>query len=137
MQGAGRCRARPDPCWSEPASQATTWAPIATACPLRSPAERAPRRDRTGGPPASAKAATNAPSIAAPLEGLIDFDKESERLNNQIAQLADEKTRLDGQLSNSNFVERAPVEKVQELRDRQTELLHQIETLNNNLDVLN
>jgi len=87
-------------------------------------------------PKASAKAVTNDASIAVPLEGLIDFDKERERLANQIAKLTDEKTRLDGQLSNANFVERAPAEKVQELRDRQVELAKQIETLNNNLNAL-
>jgi len=87
-------------------------------------------------PKASAKAVTNDASIAVPLEGLIDFDKERERLANQIAKLTEEKTRLDGQLSNANFVERAPAEKVQELRDRQSELDNQIATLNNNLSAL-
>ena len=87
-------------------------------------------------PRASAKAVTADAAIAVPLEGLIDFDKERTRLNNQIAKLTEEKTRLDGQLSNANFVDRAPIEKVQELRDRQSELLHQIETLNNNLEAL-
>ena len=88
-------------------------------------------------PKASAKAVLigNA-SIAVPLEGLIDFDKERERLNNQIAKLSEEKTRLDFQLSNANFVNRAPAEKVQELSDRQAELDSQIGTLNNNLEAL-
>ena len=88
-------------------------------------------------PRASAKAVTNDARIAVPLEGLIDFEVERTRLGNQIAKLTEEKSRLDGQLSNVNFVDRAPVEKVQELRDRQAELLHQIETLNNNLEALN
>ncbi len=87
-------------------------------------------------PRASAKAVTADASIAVPLEGLIDFDKERERLSNQIAKLSEEKTRLDGQLSNANFVERAPADKVQELRNRQTELETQIATLNNNLSAL-
>ncbi len=87
-------------------------------------------------PRASAKAVTNDARLAVPLEGLIDFDKERERLANQIAKLTEEKTRLDGQLSNANFVERAPADKVQELRDRQSELDTQIATLNNNLDSL-
>jgi len=84
-------------------------------------------------PKASAKAVTNDARVAVPLEGLIDFEKERERLKNQIAKLTDEKTRLDGQLSNANFVERAPAEKVRELRDRQAELTAQIATLENNL----
>ncbi len=89
-------------------------------------------------PKASAKAvvAGNA-SLAVPLEGLIDFDKERTRLNNQITKLAEEKSRLDAQLSNQNFVERAPAEKVDALRERQSELTHQINTLNNNLEALN
>lgn len=87
-------------------------------------------------PKTSARSITGVARIAVPLEGLIDFDKERERLRNQIAKLAEEKDRLTGQLSNANFVERAPAEKVQELRDRFAELEKQIETLNNNLEAL-
>lgn len=88
-------------------------------------------------PRASAKAVTNDARLAVPLEGLIDFDVERTRLANQIAKLTEEKTRLDGQLSNANFVDRAPAEKVTELRDRSSELESQIATLNNNLEALN
>ena len=84
-------------------------------------------------PKASAKAVTADASIAVPLEGLIDFDKERERLHSQIAKLSDERSRLDGQLSNANFVDRAPADKVAELRDRSEELTKQIETIRNNL----
>ncbi|MBK9439708.1 MAG: valine--tRNA ligase [Chloracidobacterium sp.] len=87
-------------------------------------------------PRASAKAVTTNARLAVPLEGLIDFDKERKRLNTAITKLAEEKSRLDAQLSNANFVERAPADKVQELRDRATELEHQITTLNNNLEAL-
>lgn len=87
-------------------------------------------------PRASAKAVTNDARLAVPLEGLIDFDVERPRLNNQITKLTEEKTRLDGQLSNANFVDRAPAEKVTELRERSTELEHQIATLKNNVDAL-
>ena len=62
-------------------------------------------------PRASAKAVTNDAAIAVPLEGLIDFDVERTRLSNQIAKLTEEKDRLAGQLSNANFVDRAPVGK--------------------------
>jgi valyl-tRNA synthetase len=89
-------------------------------------------------PKASAKAVlSGGAEIAVPLEGLIDFDKERERLQNQIAKLETELQRLNGQLSNANFVERAPAEKVQELRDRKSELEQQIATLGNNLEALN
>ena len=88
-------------------------------------------------PKASAKAVTANAEIAIPLEGLIDFDKERARLTGQIEKLDIELQRLSGQLSNANFVEKAPSEKVNELRERQTEIDHQIETLNANLDALN
>ncbi len=89
--------------------------------------------DELSAPKASAKAVTSDARIAVPLEGLIDFDKERERLRNSIAKLTDEKTRLDGQLSNSNFVERAPAEKVEALQSRSAELTEQIATLTENL----
>jgi valyl-tRNA synthetase len=89
-------------------------------------------------PKASAKAVlSGGAEIAVPLEGLIDFDKERERLQNQIAKLDTELQRLNGQLSNANFVERAPAEKVQDLRERKSELERQIATLANNLEALN
>jgi valyl-tRNA synthetase len=94
--------------------------------------------ERLDVPKASAKAVlTGGAEIAVPLEGLIDFVKERERLQNQLAKLDTELQRLNGQLSNQNFVERAPAEKVQELRNRQVELGHQISALNNNLEALN
>jgi valyl-tRNA synthetase len=88
-------------------------------------------------PKASAKAVlSGGAEIAVPLEGLIDFDKERERLQNQIAKLDTELQRLNGQLSNANFVERAPAEKVQELRDRKDEIEQQTATLTTNLEAL-
>ncbi len=84
-------------------------------------------------PKASASAVTAEARIAIPLEGLIDFAKERERLTNAISKLEEERTRLDSQLSNANFVERAPAEKVSELRDRSVELETQIGTLKENL----
>jgi valyl-tRNA synthetase len=93
--------------------------------------------DKLDVPKASAKAVlTGGGEIAVPLEGLIDFDKERERLQTQIAKLDVELERLNGQLSNANFVEKAPAEKVQELRDRQAEIEQQIQTLTSNLEAL-
>ena len=88
-------------------------------------------------PRASAKAViAGAVQIAVPLEGLIDFDKEVQRLENQLSKLEAEQQRLNGQLSNANFIERAPVEKVQEIRDRVAEIQQQAATLRQNLESL-
>jgi valyl-tRNA synthetase len=89
-------------------------------------------------PKASARAVlTGNAEIAVPLEGLIDFEKDRARLKGQIEKLDVELQRLNGQLSNKNFVEKAPVEKVEELRQRQTEIDAQIRTLSQNLEALN
>jgi valyl-tRNA synthetase len=87
-------------------------------------------------PKASAKAVTATAEIAVPLEGLIDFEKEVARLENQLGKLETEQSRLNGQLSNANFVERAPAEKVQEIRDRVAEIETQVTALRQNLEAL-
>jgi valyl-tRNA synthetase len=99
-------------------------------------AERLDLSETLDVPRASAKAVIAGAEIAVPLEGLIDFDKEIERLKNQTEKLETEQQRLNGQLSNANFVERAPVEKVQEIRDRVAEIETQVVTLRQNLEAL-
>ncbi len=74
--------------------------------------------------------------IAIPLEGLIDFEKESERLENQLTKLNTEGERLTRQLANKNFIEKAPVEKVNELRNRVAEIQQQTAALRQNLTAL-
>ncbi len=74
--------------------------------------------------------------IAIPLEGLIDFDKERERLENQLSKLSTENERLQNQLKNQNFVDRAPQEKVREIRDRVAEIETQSGALSQNLEAL-
>jgi valyl-tRNA synthetase len=56
--------------------------------------------------------------LAIPLEGLIDFEQERQRLNREQQKLQAEAAKLEAQLGNPNFVERAPVERVNELRAR-------------------
>lgn len=88
-------------------------------------------------PKASAKAViTGGAEIAIPLEGLIDFEQERKRLENQINKLDVELQRLNGQLSNANFVEKAPAEKVQDIRDRVAEIEMQTKALKANLEAL-
>jgi valyl-tRNA synthetase len=87
-------------------------------------------------PKASAKAVTTLAEIALPLEGLIDFEKEVARLENQVNKLEKEDEQLQKQLSNANFIERAPVEKVQGIRDRVAEIETQTKALRQNLNAL-
>ncbi len=87
-------------------------------------------------PRASAKAVIANAEIAVPLEGLIDFEKEITRLENQVNKLETEQQRLNGQLSNASFIERAPTEKVEEIRTRVAEIEIQANTLKQNLEAL-
>lgn len=88
-------------------------------------------------PKASARAVlTGGAELAIPLEGLIDFEKETERLENQLNKLETENERLQKQLSNQNFVEKAPAEKVQEIRSRVAEIETQVLSLRQNLEAL-
>jgi valyl-tRNA synthetase len=75
--------------------------------------------DQIDAPKASARAVlAGGAEVAIPLEGLIDFDQERQRLGREQEKLRSEAAKLNAQLSNPNFVERAPAEKVNELRLR-------------------
>jgi valyl-tRNA synthetase len=70
-------------------------------------------------PRASARAVlVGGAEVAIPLEGLIDFAQERARLAKEKEKLANEATKLEAQLANPQFAERAPAEKVAEIRSR-------------------
>ena len=70
-------------------------------------------------PKASARSVlSGGAELAIPLEGLIDFERESQRLNREQQKLQAEAAKLEAQLGNPNFVERAPAERVNEVRAR-------------------
>ncbi|MEJ7860375.1 MAG: valine--tRNA ligase [Pyrinomonadaceae bacterium] len=88
-------------------------------------------------PKASAKGVlTGGAEVALPLEGFIDFAKEAERLENQLAKLAVEGERLQKQLANQSFVEKAPAEKVREISERVSEIEAQTKILRQNIEAL-
>jgi valyl-tRNA synthetase len=75
--------------------------------------------DRLDAPRASARAVlVGGAELAVPLEGLIDFEQERQRLRREQEKLRAEATKLEAQLNNPNFVERAPAERVSEVRGR-------------------
>ena len=70
-------------------------------------------------PRASARAIlVGGADVAVPLAGLIDFAQEQQRLSKEKEKLAAEATKLEAQLANPQFAERAPAEKVDEVRAR-------------------
>jgi valyl-tRNA synthetase len=75
--------------------------------------------ERLNAPRASARAVlAGGAEVAVPLEGLIDFEQERERLAREREKLQKESAKLEAQLANPQFAERAPAEKVVEVRER-------------------
>jgi valyl-tRNA synthetase len=68
--------------------------------------------------------------IAVPLEGLIDFEKEKERLTKNLDKIEKEIGQLGGRLSNPDFISRAAEDVVAETRERHDELVEKREKLN-------
>ncbi|MCI0488263.1 MAG: valine--tRNA ligase [Blastocatellia bacterium] len=74
--------------------------------------------------------------ISVPLEGLIDTDKERERITKEIERKDKEARALASRLDNDSFMERAPEEVVEQTRSRHEELIADIEKLNATLSLL-
>jgi len=74
--------------------------------------------------------------VGVPLEGLIDFGQERARLSREKEKLDKEAAKLEEQLGNADFVDRAPAEKVEELKLRKAEIAVQTGALNENLEAV-
>ena len=76
-------------------------------------------REKLDAPRASARAVlVGGGEVAVPLAGLIDFAQERQRLSKEKEKLEAEAAKLEAQLANPQFAERAPAEKVDEVRAR-------------------
>src|SRR5688572_228182 len=81
-------------------------------------------------PKASAKAVLSGDGeVAVPLAGLIDFVEETKRLKRKKEKLESEATKLQAQLANPDFSQRAPAEKVQQTQSRISEVQLHIKAL--------
>jgi valyl-tRNA synthetase len=93
--------------------------------------------DRLEAPKASARAVlAGGAELAVPLEGLIDFEQERRRLQREQEKLRAEAAKLEAQLSNPNFVSRAPVERVDEVRARIADIAQQSSQLQQTVENL-
>ncbi len=75
-------------------------------------------------------------TVALPLEGVVDLPAEAARLKKDIAKLEGELAKMDAKLGNAQFIEKAPEEVVEELRERReaaaasvTKLKHALEQI--------
>ena len=93
--------------------------------------------ERLDAPKASARAVLiGGAELAVPLEGLIDFEEERQRLQREQEKLRTEATKLEAQLNNPNFVERAPSERVNEVKDRIADIAQRTSQLQQTVESL-
>jgi valyl-tRNA synthetase len=85
-------------------------------------------------PRASATAVARNATIYIRLEGIIDFSKETERLEKEISKLSKELTSLAKKLHNQDFLAKAPPEVVDKVKAQQQELLDRQQKIQVNLD---
>jgi valyl-tRNA synthetase len=72
--------------------------------------------------PNSATAVAEGVTLVVPLEGLIDVEKERERLQRQLQKLDKDRAAIEKKLGNPGFIERAPADVVAKDRERLAEL---------------
>jgi valyl-tRNA synthetase len=88
-------------------------------------------------PKASARAVlAGGAEVAVPLEGLIDFEQERARLSREQEKLQKEAAKVEAQLGNSDFVARAPAEKVVELRTRIADIAQRTAAMDQMMEAL-
>jgi valyl-tRNA synthetase len=86
-------------------------------------------------PPASATAvARGGATIYVRLEGVIDFARESERLEKDLGKVAKELSSLVRKLQNQDFLSKAPADVVAKVRDQQQALQDRQHKLQSTLD---
>jgi valyl-tRNA synthetase len=78
----------------------------------------------------------NGAEVFLPLEGVIDLDRERERLQDEIARLRGQLAGTEKKLANEAFVTRAPEEVVQKERDKAASLRDQASKLDEKLSAL-
>jgi valyl-tRNA synthetase len=87
-------------------------------------------------PKASATAIINGATIFASLEGIIDIDKESARLQKEIDKLDKELAGVSKKLANESFLSKAPEEIVAKVKEKHAQLSQRQEKLTVNLNKL-
>ena len=85
---------------------------------LAGASEIAVQADKTGIEQDAVSVVIPGATLYLPLEDLVDFEKEKERLLKEQARLEKELARSKGMLSNEKFLSKAPEAKVQEEKDK-------------------
>ena len=75
--------------------------------------------------------------IFIPFEELIDIKEEMERIQKEKEKLLIEMEKVDGMLNNEGFINKAPVQKVQEIRNRKQELTEKLNNMEERIRQIN
>ena len=76
------------------------------------------QKDNAGIPETAVSVVTSGSVLYLPLDGLIDFEKERDRLDKERIKLEKELARIDGKLSNEGFVKKAPPKLISEEEEK-------------------
>jgi valyl-tRNA synthetase len=85
-------------------------------------------------PKASATAVAGVATVYVRLEGIIDFAKETQRLQKELGKLAREIDSTSKKLHNQDFLAKAPAEVVAKVKGQQDALLEKQQKIQANLD---
>jgi valyl-tRNA synthetase len=85
-------------------------------------------------PKAAATAVINGATIYVPLEGVVDFSKEINRLEKEVGKLTQELATVNKKLDNEAFLDKAPKDVVAKVKEKQALLSEKMEKLQGNLD---
>ena len=85
-------------------------------------------------PKSSATAVVGTATLFVPLEGIIDFDLEAQRLDKELNKLAKELTTVSKKLSNRNFLDKAPQDVVEKVKTKHASLQEKQQKLQSHLD---
>jgi len=85
-------------------------------------------------PKSSATAVVKSASIFVSLEGIIDFAKETQRLEKEIKKISVELVKVVKKLENEGFLNKAPMEVIEKVREKQGALLEKQQKIQTNLE---
>ena len=84
----------------------------------------------------SATVISNGMELYIPLGGLVNFDKEKERMEKRSMEIKRLLSNIDGKLSNKNFLQRAPESVVERERSNKNNLNQELQKINKNLEMI-
>ena len=87
-------------------------------------------------PAHSATAISNGMELYIPLGGLVNFDKEKERMEKRSVEIKRLLSNIEGKLSNKNFLQRAPESVIERERSNKDKLSQELEKINKNLEMI-